>query len=380
LRILHVLAPAPFGGLERVVRDLSLAQRGIGHEVLVAAVGQEESDVRPFLGSLKAEDVKGEGILVPHRAYWQERRGVRDLCRRWKPNVLHTHGYRVDVVDGGLGRRWGLGPVTTVHGFTSVRHDSGDGGFSPRGLKNRFYEWLQCRVYRRFAAVVAVSEALRRDLRGRGVPEDRMRVVPNAIQEPEFLDREEARGRLGVQGAAFHIGWVGRLGPEKGPDVFLEALSRADIPDQWRVSIIGTGSMEEHLRRFSSGQGLDRSVRFLGPVEEAARLFRGLDLLVMSSRTEGTPIVLLEAMAAGIPIVSTAVGGIPYMLSEDEALLVHPEDPSALARALALAAQNPEASAQRARRARRRFERDYGAEDWARKYDWVYEEALTRGF
>ena len=378
MKVLHVLAPAPFGGLERVVPDLSSAQMSLGHQVLVAAIGQQESDLRPFLGSLKAEDVKGESIFVPPRGYWQERREVRDLCRRWKPTVLHTHGYRVDVVDGGLGRRWGMGPVTTVHGFTTSAPGTAR-DVSLSGLKNRFYEWLQCRVYRRFAGVVAVSQALHRDLVRRGVPKNRMHVVPNAIQEPEFLDREEARGRLGAQGAAFHIGWVGRLGPEKGPDVFLEALSRADIPEDWRVSIIGTGSMEERLRRFASDQGLDASVRFLGTVDDAARLFRAFDLLVMSSRTEGTPIVLLEAMAAKIPVVATTVGGIPDMLSQDEALLVSPKDPSALARAMALAAQDPEASVQRARRARVRFERDYNAEDWARKYDRVYEEALAGG-
>ena len=286
MRILHVLAPAPFGGLERVVRDLSYAQTSIGHEVLVAAVGQEESDVRPFLGSLEPMDVEGVKVLVPPRGYPQERWGVRDLCRRWDPAVLHTHGYRVDVVDGGLGRRWGLGPVTTVHGFTSLRRSSVGSDRSFGGMKNRFYEWLQCRMYRRFAAVVAVSNGVRGDLVGRGVPENRMHVVPNAIQEPEFLDRDAARAELGLEESGFHIAWVGRLTSEKGPDVFLEALSRPEIPDDWRISIIGAGSMEEFLRRLAGERGLERSVRFLGTVDNAGRLFRAFHFLVMSSRME----------------------------------------------------------------------------------------------
>lgn len=379
MKILHVLAPAPFGGLERVVQDLTRAQAGAGHDVRVVAVGQVESDVGPFHASLAGE-VEVRPLLLPVRAYLRERKTVEEIGREWEADVRHTHGYRADVVHAGAGGGSGtgtVGTVSTVHGFTTSGATTGH-PLTVGTVKNRLYEWLQCRAYRRVGAAVAVSRALGRDLRRRGVPPERLHVIPNALAEPDFLERDEAREALEVDAAAFHVGWVGRLGPEKGPDLFLEALRRMDVLERCRVSVVGSGSLEGELRRFSVEHGLEPSVRFLGPVEGAARLFRGFDLLVMSSRTEGTPIVLLEAMAAGAPLVTTAVGGIPDVVSDREALLVPPDDPPALARAMEAVFHDPEGARERARRARARFERDRNPSDWVERYDEVYEEVRSK--
>ncbi|MGD2071025.1 MAG: glycosyltransferase family 4 protein, partial [Gemmatimonadota bacterium] len=136
MRILHVLAPALAGGLERVVADLTIAQGERGNDVLVLAVGSARPEVAPFLDTLEPGRVTGRPLLVPSRAYRKERAAVAALCREWGPHVIHTHGYRPDVVDAGPGRRTGAAAVSTVHGFV--------GG----GVRNRFYEWLQCRAYR----------------------------------------------------------------------------------------------------------------------------------------------------------------------------------------------------------------------------------------
>lgn len=365
VRILHVLAPAPFGGLERVVQDLSGAQGRAGHRVLVAAVGQAKGEVEPFLDSLESVHVEGEALLVPPRGYRAERRRLREISRAWGAEIFHTHGYRPDVVDGGIGRRMGLGTVTTVHGFT--------GG----GLRNRFYEWLQCRSYRRFDAVVAVSGKLREDLRARGVPETHLHVVRNAIAEPMFLPEGEARAALDVDPAAFHIGWVGRLSSEKGPDLLLEALASLPVIAGLTVSIIGTGPMEVDLQRFSQEHGLSDTVRFHGKIAGASSLFRGFDLLALTSRTEGTPISILEGMAAGNPILATRVGGIPEMLSEEEAYLVSPDEPPEIAQAIAVARGDPAHARKLGNRARSRFERQFRPEDWVAAYDGVYESALA---
>src|SRR5437879_12795654 len=99
------------------------------------------------------------------RAYWRERRAVAALCRRIRPDVIHTHGYRPDVVDASVARRLGIPVVTTVHGFT--------GG----GWKNRCYEWLQRRAFRRCDAVVAVCRTLVVGLARGGVPRGRLMDV-----------------------------------------------------------------------------------------------------------------------------------------------------------------------------------------------------------
>lgn len=366
LRILHALAPAPFGGLERVVQDLAQAQAQAGHEVSVAAIGQAEADVAPFLDGLRAGEVRPHPVLVPPRGYLAERRAVTALCRSTGAEVLHTHGYRPDVVDGAAARTVGIPAVTSVHGFT--------GG----GWRNRLYEWLQCRAYRGFQAVVAVSNPLRQTLLAHGVPGHLLHVVRNALAEPSFFSRQAARERLGAPERVFQIAWVGRLSPEKGPDLFLDALVRMAPADGVQVTFMGTGPLKEALEAEARARGLSDRVRFPGSVEGAAALFPGLDLVVLSSRTEGTPMVLLEAMAAGTPVVATRVGGIPDMLTESEAYLVPPEDPGALAEAVTRAMKNPEDSAARAGRARLRFRGEYSLPNWVRAYDQVYGSALER--
>src|SRR5207245_6251293 len=101
----------------------------------------------PFLAPLAQVGITTHQLVFPGRAYWRERRAIAALCRHVRPDIVHTHGYRPDVVDAGVARRLGIPVVTTVHGFT--------GG----GWKNRCYEWLQLRALHPCDAVVAVKRA-----------------------------------------------------------------------------------------------------------------------------------------------------------------------------------------------------------------------------
>lgn len=368
LSILHVLAPAPFGGLERVVQSLARGQRNAGNRVEVAAVGAGPEDVEPFLSWFRDEGISARHLAVPERRYLRERRLVRKICAELRP-VVHTHGYRADVIDGGVGRAMGLPTVTTAHGFTG------------NGLRNRAYEWLQRRAFRKFDAVVAVARSQLPVLRSSGVSDDRMHLIPNALDAPERpADPATARERLGVRETGFHVGWVGRLSREKGPDVLLEALTV--LRDrEFVASIIGDGPLREALIRRAADTGLAERIRWHGVVPRAATLLRAFDVLVLSSRTEGTPMVLLEGMHAGVPIVATRVGGIPDVVSREEALLVPPEDPAALAEALEKVRRHPDAARDRASAARRRVRTDFTVTSWVRQYDRLYRRLVeARGF
>ena len=359
--MLHVIAPADVGGLERVVHTLATGQQQAGHEVRVVAVLANEADRHPFLRPLNQAGVETIPLCVPPRAYLRERNAIAELCRRLRPDVMHTHGYHVDVVDAGAARRAGIPTVTTVHGFTG-----GD-------WKNWIYERLHRRALRRFDAVVAVSRPLARDLERRGVPAARVHVVPNAwpASDPAPLPRDQARARLAVPNGRFHIGWVGRLTPEKGPDVLLAALAQlGDVP--LVVSFVGDGRGRPALEETAAHLGLRDRVRWPGTVAEAGRLFAAFDVFALSSRTEGTPIVLFEAMAAGTPIVASAVGGVPDVVSPAEALLVDADDPAALARAIRAVHADPTAAAERARRARRRLANDFAPGPWLERYERIY--------
>ena len=354
MRILHVLAPAPYGGLERVVTDLTAGLAARGHEVHVAAVLDDESDPEhPFLRGLR---VQAHVVRASGRAYGREVAAVDALRRRLHPAVVHTHGYRADVLHG---RRNGSPVATTVHGFT--------GG----GARIRVYEALQRRAFRRFDAVVAVSAPLAESLRTR-VDAGRLRTIPNAwTPSAPSLPRHEARARLGIGPAAPVIGWVGRLSREKGPDVLLDALARiSGLP--WTASVVGDGPEGHALRRRAARQGIGERVRWHGAVPGAGALHAAFDLFVLSSRTEGTPMALLEAAAAGVPVVASAVGGVPHVLGGGEARLVPPDDPAALASAIAAVLADPAAGAERARAARRRLATAFGPGPWLDAYESLY--------
>src|SRR3989442_1175814 len=357
--VLHVVAPGAIGGLERVVQLVAQGQARAGNEVHVAGVLDQANADHPLLHALTAGGVTTHAIILPRRSYWRERAAIRELGRRLRPDVVHTHGYRPDVVDAGAAQRLGIPIVTTVHGFTG-----GD-------WKNRLYERLQRRVYRTFDAVVGVSRPLVARLIRDGVPAHRVHVVQNAWQETAPpLDRAAARLVLGIPADGFVVGWIGRLSHEKGPDVLLEALHRVtDLP--LVVSVVGGGIERAALQARARRLGLE-GILWHGAVPDADRLFRAFDVVVLSSRTEGSPMVLFEAMAAEVPVVATRVGGVPDIVSSAEAALVPPNDPGALAAALRAVYRDQGQARARARRARERLRREFRIEPWLARYEAIY--------
>ena len=364
-RPLHVLAPGAVGGAETVVSALARGQRESGHGARVAAL-LEPGGGQEFLGRLRDTDVPVHALRTPHRSYWREARELISLFDRHRPDVVHTHGYHSDVVAGLTARARGLPRTATVHGFT--------GG----GWKNRLYEYLDRRVLSTFPSVVAVSESVAVRLRADGVPPDRIDVSRNAWRPAgETMSRTEAREELGVPPDEYLIGWVGRLSREKGADVALRAVARMDGPGV--LSVIGSGREAEPLRRQAERLGISDRVRFHGMIPDAFRFFSAFDVILLSSRTEGTPMVVYEAAHAGVPLVATAVGGVPELVGSAEAKLVPPEQPPALASALAEVREDRVAARQRADRARERIRREFGLEAWVEKYERAYRRADATG-
>ena len=360
--VLHLIHPGDTGGAETVVRLLTTAQRSLGGRIAVAAVVDSERRAADFFAALKEATVEVHRVRVGVREYRREQRAMAAFCRDFSPDVVHSHGYRVDIVDS-LHVRGHVPVVATVHGFTG-----GD-------LRNRFYQWLQCQSYRWFDAVVAVSEPLQAQL-ARRIESARLHLLPNAYAlEAGGLGRGAARAQLGLTKDEFAIGWVGRLSPEKGADVFLDALLHHETPTDVRGVIIGDGPVGPALRARSLQLGLGDRVSWKGSIPNARSLLSAFDALVLSSRTEGTPMVLLEAMAAETPIIATSVGGVPSLLPANTALLVRPESPAELARAIRGVYTDRAAAARRAEAARRRLNTTYDVQSWVAHYEDIYQSA-----
>jgi glycosyltransferase involved in cell wall biosynthesis len=358
--VLHVTAPAPYGGLEEVVHLLATGMVGAQHRVEVAAV-LTEAGPNAFLDGLSAAGVTVHRIVTRGRDYVRQSSELTSLLRRVEPAVVHTHGYQADLLAGRAARRLSLPTVTTLHGFTG-----GD-------WKNRLYEWAQVRACRRFDRVVAVSQPMTRRLVSSGMSPERIAWIPNAwAARGEPLSAGAARAALGVHPGAYHLGWVGRMSREKGPDVLVEALGRMrDLPIV--VSMIGDGPERVALERRATALGVDGRIVWQGVRADAWTLYRGFDLFVLSSRTEGTPMVLFEAASAGIPIVATAVGGVPDVLTHADALLVPAEDPRALAAAIRSACGDRAAADARASAALAHIAQNFAVGPWLDRYLDVYE-------
>jgi poly-gamma-glutamate synthesis protein (capsule biosynthesis protein) len=359
LSILHVAAPAHFGGLESVVRELSAGHIKRGHTVRVALILSPGDHPHPLAEALDPLGVETLPVYVGNRDYRGERRAISALCRQYRPDVLHTHGYRCDVVDGGVGRAEGIPTVSTCHGF--IESD----------WRGRLHQWLQRRALRKFDAVVAVSEGIRERLLAAGVDAKRVRLVPNAATAvPAAATREEARKLLSLPDKPL-IGWVGRLSPEKGPDVALEAFARLQERNACLV-FVGSGRDATQLQARAEVLRVSDRIIWRGAVPDAARFFRAFDAFLLSSRTEGIPMVLLEAMAANVPIVATRVGGVPEVLDSQSAFLVESEDVDGIAAALGTALGNPELSRAKSDRARQRLVERFAIEPWLSSYESIY--------
>ena len=361
LRVVHVLAPGSVGGLESVVLALAAGHIHAGHDVRVACVLPTDVGSRhPFAMALESAGIAVVRVPVGGRSYLAERDALGRLFQSAAPDIVHTHGYRPDVIDSGVARATGIATVTTVHGFT--------GG----GWRNRLYERLQLLAFRRMSAVVAVSRPLKDLLESRGVPASRLHLIPNAYRARGApLGRPQARRALAIPtDAECVLGFVGRLSAEKGADIFIDALARIG-EQRWSAVIIGEGPEREALRERAHALGIGERIHWAGTVPDAASLYSAFDAFVLSSRTEGTPIALFEAMACGLPIVATRVGGVPDVVTDADAVLVEP-DASSVAAGIHRTIMEAGASRVRGASARLRLERQFAPAPWLDQYAGLY--------
>jgi len=295
------------------------------------------------------------------------RRGFADVGAE----LVHLHTGRAHWLGGLAARLAGLPAVATRRMDRPVR----------RGVWTRI---LYGSLVRR---AVAISPAVARLLAAGGVPDGMVRTIPSSVDPGALVPRvprDEVRAREGVDGGTALLLAAARLSRRKGFDVLLEALAELrarGVHFAPRLWIAGDGDERPALEALSARRGLDDRVRFLGRREDVPDLLGACDALVMPSRAEGLGIAALQAMAAGRPVVASAVGGLAdAVVHEETGLLVPPDDAGALADALARLGD----VALRRRlgdagppRVRRHFSADAMVEAYAALYEEVIAEAVA---
>ena len=234
----------------------------------------------------------------------------------------------------------------------------------------------------RFAdKVVAVSNPLKELLVHRGVNPSTIEVIQNAVDSKELkpdLKAEEVRGMHGILKDDIVVGVVGRFGPEKGQAVFLQALTLLKKRMvKIKALLIGDGSEKERLIEYCHDHELIDYVIFTGYQENIANYYQIMDLLVIPSFSEGLPNVLLEAMAMGIPVVATAVGGITEVVEKTSGELVTAGDVEEMSRSIELIIMDEKLRSSMSKKARKKVLSLFSAENRANQIIRLYQNILS---
>ncbi|HPV06224.1 MAG TPA: glycosyltransferase family 4 protein [Aggregatilineales bacterium] len=338
IRVMRIIARLNIGG---PAVHVSLLTAGLNDgeftsRLVTGVIGEAEGDM-----SYLAREMGVEPVVIPTMRREIEPlndlrtlRALTRLMREFRPHVVHTHTAKAGFVGRLAARLTGVPVVVhTFHGH--VFH----GYFGP--AKTRLFIELERLAARGSDVILTISERLRGDLLAyRIAPPEKIRVVPLGLPLDSLRDLDGLRGglrrELGVSTDTQLVGIIGRLVPIKNHDLFLAAARRVreERPDTHFV-IVGDGERRAELEALVQEMGLADAVTFTGWRDDLPGIYADLDVLVISSRNEGTPVSIIEAMAAGVPVVSTDVGGVADVLLGGElGRLTPPSDADALARGI----------------------------------------------
>lgn len=372
-KIAYVLTPITFGGAERV----SLT--------FLREVNRERFDIRPILltrpwekPSYFANELTRLGyayITVPvaRRPFRDPLRVPRvawrlySLLKKGDFELVHTHGYFADICALPAANLLGIRSVSTCHGFISNDH------------KLKLYNRLDICSLHLSNRVVAVSDKIKSDLVRRGIGESKVVVVPNAVmpfcnEDERLVRRREKRHFLSIEDHEWAVGYLGRLSEEKGLPHLVEAVTFLhDSAIRVKLVIVGDGPARIMLEHLVREKRIDDSVVFAGFQKDTENWLSALDIFILPSLTEGTPMALLEAMGMSVPVIATAVGGVPEVITDGvNGLLVPPADFQCIGQKVEWLMKNQELMDRIGRAGRNTIKEKYNIDSWCRTIELLY--------
>jgi len=335
MRILHLIHSEGVYGAEAILLYLAREQQQRGHDPLIGSIRDRATAETPFEALARSRGLPVVPIRIAPRPTPAVVVALLRTVRAVAPDVLHSHGYKANILLGPVPRRRRGAMLATLHGWTNRRRLS----------RMWLYEHLDRLALRRLDAVVVVARHMLALRALQGVAASRRHVIENGIPSlTARLDDLAARAAAPLPAALVEFTArrptliaIGRLSPEKGFMLLLEAFARARAQSAatHQLLIVGAGPQRELLANRIVALGLSGAVCIGGYVDGADRLLEHAAGFVMSSLTEGMPVVLLEAMQWRVPILATAVGAIPELLDEERrGRLVAPNDLAALTQGL----------------------------------------------
>ncbi|MEY3202425.1 MAG: hypothetical protein RIR70_1975 [Pseudomonadota bacterium] len=363
-RMVHILWRLAHGGMENgLVNLINHLPRELCRHAIVALDGVSDFAARierPDVPVIALGKPQGHGVrCYPH---------MKAVLQKLSPAWVHTRGLAA-LEMAPLCRFMGLPVIHGEHGWDA--HD-------PNGVRKK-YQWLR-RFYRPFVThYIALSYDIEDYLHTRvGVAQQNVTRISNGVDVARFSPAEE--GRAPIPGSPFNasgqkvIGTVMRLARVKDPMTLIAAFAHAaQALPSLRLVIVGDGELKENLRARIAAEGLKHRVWLAGAQEDVPTLMRGFDAFVLPSRAEGISNTVLEAMACGLPVIATEVGGNrELVVPEETGLLVPPAHPAMLAQAMVRVMTESVLGRRMGRAGRQRVEREFALQGMVERYAEVY--------
>jgi glycosyltransferase involved in cell wall biosynthesis len=359
----QLISTGGFYGAERTLLELATFLRDQGWDsriVVLEGNGAGEMTRRAADNGIACQAFVTSGRL-----------GLLPMLRRLKAMlaqesraVIHSHGYKPDILLAALGVPRRLPCLATCHSWYSTT------------VKLKALEYVDKWAVRRFDHVVAVSDEIYRDLRASGMPDARVSRINNAISIPVLdTDRNKIRAEWNVAPDEKLVVQIGRLAKSKRNALLLKAVAALPGDIAVRVVFVGDGEEREALGAYARELKIDGRVIFAGYRRNAPAIMAAADVLAITSNQEGLPIVILEAMAVGCPIIATAVGAIPQVLNGESAWIIPVDDDAGLMQALREALSDTSVAKDRAAVAKSVFLGSYERDVMGQRYLELYERA-----
>lgn len=369
MRVLLLSTSMGMGGADQQLLSAGREMRARGHEVLIVSL----TALGPMGLEARSAGIPTESLEM--RRGFPDPRGLMRLVRlvrAWRPDVLHSHMIHANLMARALRL------LVPVPAMVSTIHNIYEGGplwMAAYRLTNGLVDHMT--IISEAAANRFVSERI--------VPRELLSFVPNGVDTARFRNvpagvRQSLRRSMQLEREFVWLA-VGRFEVAKDYPNMLRAFAKVREQHPETVLLLaGRGSLQEETEALARALGLGSGVRFLGVRQDVAELMSAADGYVMSSAWEGMPIVLLEAAAAGLPIVTTLVGGNHEVVCDEESgFLVQPRDPDALGRAMLRLVGLPEARRRAmGERGREQVQTHYGLGRIVERWEDLYREVLAR--
>jgi glycosyltransferase involved in cell wall biosynthesis len=368
IKVLFVIKPVQWSGADRVLLDVATRLNKEKYQVIFAIIGLHPDDEAAIPDSFP--QIRFE---MPNLHGWRQFFFSLKLCWvmfKHKIDIIHMNSYHPGNYCR-LSAFFMRVPIIIDHWH----------GFNRFSLKRR----MLCRLFNlftdlSFAVSAGVGEYVQQQC---GTDPAKIRVLYNGVDLaplPNQKSRQEIRAELGLDPDQPVVGLVARLDHRaKGHLELIQAMSSLKETHPFHVLMVGGGRRQEEMQELAASLGLQERVHFLGNRRDVPALLQAMDIFVLPSHSEGVSLAVLEAMAAGLPVIVSEVGGLPEIVRHEEnGLLIPPKDPEALARSLARLLENPGLAASLGQKAREHIETHYSLEKMGQVVNAAYDELVKK--